>query len=421
VIVNQHNDYSQLVERMNREAYISTPIFRDIHKHHASNTILCVGITFLDGEFYVVSVSHKDAPQFALTTHNHFNVELMAYLTNGHVDEMQVTPYIQETHNLFRNLNDCNRIIPLTQWSTTLRTYNEKVLAFVQKHLDVVTTPTYQFMQMAIDTLRRIEYAGLAVDVPALDTYFENKSKRFVTDGKVYSQYYPYTTTGRPSNRFGGINFAALNKHDGSRAAFVSRFRDGVLLQLDFESYHLRLIADVMNVQLPNEPIHQYLAKQYFGKDTISQEEYDEGKQITFGILYGADIETDIPLLHSIKELSKTIYKNYQIDGLRAPISGRQIYLPENDATENKLFNYFVQNYEFESTVPRLKELLDYLNTKQSKLVLYTYDAVLIDCHPDELTEIQAHAYAILGANKYPLRSYIGSNYNELKEIVSME
>lgn len=421
MIINSYEQYNNLIERMNREAYISTPIFRDIHKHPAINQILCVGITFLDGEFYVVSVSHKDAPQFALTFHEHFNVELMAYLTNGHIGDMEMSSYIQETHNLFRNINDCNRVIPITQWSSVLRTYNEKVLTFVQKHMDVVNTTTYQFMRMAVDKLREIEYAGLAVDVPVLDTYFENKSKRFATDGKVYSQYYPYTTTGRPSNRFGGINFAALNKNDGSRAAFVSRFPDGVLLQLDFESYHLRLIADVMNVQLPDEPVHRYLAKQYFGKDEISQEEYDEGKQITFGILYGADVETDIPLLKSIKELSKTICKKYQTEGLKAPISGRTIYIPDNDATENKLFNYFVQNYEFESTVSRLRELLDYLNTKQSKLVLYTYDAVLIDCHPDELIEIQARSNAILGANKYPLRSYIGSNYNELKEIVSTE
>ena len=28
------------------------------------------------------------------------------------------------------------------------------------------------------------------------------------TDGMVYSEYNPYTATGRPSNRFGGLNFA---------------------------------------------------------------------------------------------------------------------------------------------------------------------------------------------------------------------
>ena len=49
-------------------------------------------------------------------------------------------------------------------------------------------------------------------------------------DGLVYSEYNPYTTTGRPSNRFGGTNFAALNKTDGSREKYISRFDGGMLV-----------------------------------------------------------------------------------------------------------------------------------------------------------------------------------------------
>ena len=51
----------------------------------------------------------------------------------------------------------------------------------------------------------------------------------------VYSEYNPYTSTGRPSNRFGGMNFAALNKSDGSREQFISRFNNGVLVEMDFD------------------------------------------------------------------------------------------------------------------------------------------------------------------------------------------
>ena len=61
------------------------------------------------------------------------------------------------------------------------------------------------------------------------------------TDGMVYSEYNPYTATGRPSNRFGGINFAALNKKDGSRKKFISRYgKDGMLIEMDYDAYHLR-------------------------------------------------------------------------------------------------------------------------------------------------------------------------------------
>ena len=51
-------------------------------------------------------------------------------------------------------------------------------------------------------------------------------------EGEVHSEYNIYTSTGRPSNRFGGTNFAALNKKDGSRKQYISRFKNGVLVEM---------------------------------------------------------------------------------------------------------------------------------------------------------------------------------------------
>lgn len=417
MIINGSEKYNELIERMNREVHICTPIFRDIHKHPNVNKTLCVGYTFLNSDFYMVSVTHEDAVQFkeppiVTNTITDEQINIITYLSNKHIptiDEVY-TPYVQSSNMLFNNMRDSHRIPSITNWSTVVRTYHKKILAILEQELGTKN----QFISSAVRTLRRIESAGLAVDVSIFDEYFENKSSRLVTDGLVYSQYYPYTMTGRPSNRFGGINFAALNKSDGSRSAFISRFEDGKLLQLDFESYHLRLIAQYMNVPVPTEPIHQYLAKQYFGKNEITQEEYDEGKQITFGILYGADVQTDIPLLQSIKQLANVVYSNYQHSGLIAPISKRKINVPEYDITENKLFNYFVQNYEFEMTISRIESLLDYLETKESKLILYTYDAVLLDCPKTEINEIEGVARRILSDNTFPVRVYEGNNYNEM-------
>lgn len=431
MIISVREQYDELIERMNREAYISTPIFRSTYRHSAINDILCVGYSFLNGDFYMVSVSHIDAPTFPLIEHTNdsyhthtkiakgHDVELMAYIANVEFPEIEehYTPVIRDTHNVLFT-KEANRLVPLMVWSSVIKSYHKKLIRFIEKHNDVVTTDAYLFTRKAVQTLRKIELSGLAVDTEIFDQHFENKTKLYLMDNMVYSEYYPYTTTGRPSNRFGGINFAALNKTDGTRSAFVSRFASGSLLQMDFESYHLRLIGNYMGIQMPDEPIHTYLAKQYFGKDHITQEEYDEGKQITFSILYGNDVDTDIPLLKSIRNLSKQIFATYQADGLKAPYSGRNIIVPEKDATENKLFNYFVQSLEFESTVPKLSKILGYLDGKQSKILLYTYDAVLLDCHPDELEEVQAHCNVILSGNSYPVRTYIGSNYDELKEVL---
>lgn len=328
---------------------------------------------------------------------------------------------MNDTLNAFRGIKDINRTIPITLWSMILKSYHRKYIDILNSNIEVVSSPQYQFMNRAIHTLARIESSGLAVDVPVFDKFFENKSKRLVKNGLVYSQYFPYTTTGRPSNRFGGVNFSALNKSDGSRESFISRFENGVLVQMDFESYHLRLIGNHIGIEMPSIPIHKYLATQYYQKDDISQEEYDEAKQITFSILYGADVDTDIPLLNSIKQLSKTLYESYKTgNGLIAPLSGRKIHITETDASENKVFNYFVQSFEFERTVLELERVLDFLENKKSKLVLYTYDAVLLDCHPDEMEEVLDGCKQILEGKTYPIRIYTGTTYNSLKEVVSV-
>ena len=58
-----------------------------------------------------------------------------------------------------------------------------------------------------------------------------------------WTQYHPFTTTSRPSNNFGGVNYAALNKDDGSRDRFVSRFEGGKLVQFDYDDIILVLLV----------------------------------------------------------------------------------------------------------------------------------------------------------------------------------
>ena len=102
---------------------------------------------------------------------------------------------------------------------------------------------------------------------------------------RLYNHYNLYTSTGRPSNKHGGVNYAALNKEDGSRESFVSRFEQGMLLEFDYDAYHVRLIADIIDYNLPNGSIHEYFGKQYFGNDKLTKDQYEESKKITFRLL----------------------------------------------------------------------------------------------------------------------------------------
>jgi hypothetical protein len=417
MIINTDLQYNELCARMNRDAYISTPILRDVHLHPAVNKVLCLMVSFSAKEHYLMSISHMDAPQFLLPDlSKSINPETLAYIHGvdvGTVDDYQ-PQIVQSTRNLFNTVKDCNRVIPIMAFNNGLRRYHTAIL---EKVPSLEVNDTYRFVQRGIETLRTIETAGIQVDTEVFVTHFAPHKKAMV-DGKVYTQYFPYTATGRPSNRFGGINFAALNKHDGSRAAFVSRFDGGQLVQFDFESYHLRLLAQEMNVSLPTDvPVHTYLARQYYGKQDISQEEYDIAKQATFAILYGQDIEVDIPFFQNVKVLAKSLYKEYSFHGYGvAPKSGRHIHFG-GTVEENKVLNYFVQALEYESTIGKLQNVLDYLQNKESRLVMYTYDAILLDGHPDEIHPILEDIPTILDATQYPVRRYVGQNYHELVEI----
>ena len=87
----------------------------------------------------------------------------------------------------------------------------------------------------------------------------------------VFGQYNMMTPTGRPSNAFGNVNYAALNEKTGQRDCFTSRFGDdGLLIMVDYESYHLRLLANFLDYDLPRTSLHEYLGKLYHGKDDFS-------------------------------------------------------------------------------------------------------------------------------------------------------
>ena len=117
--------------------------------------------------------------------------------------------------------------------------YKESIEEFVNdisfKNLNGVIT----------ETLADIERNGLFVDNDVFDSYFSDKRVKPI-DNKVYTEYNIFTSTGRPSNHYGGINYAALNKENGCRKSFVSRFgRDGLIVTMDYSAYHPRIIAKI--------------------------------------------------------------------------------------------------------------------------------------------------------------------------------
>ena len=91
---------------------------------------------------------------------------------------------------------------------------------------------------------------------------------------------------------------------------------------MDYDAFHLRLIAKIINYKTPSESFHKYLGKQYFKSDKLTSEQYSESKKITFRILYGG--LPDIFLNYGIFILTKVILRHQKVKGFTRQILERQ-------------------------------------------------------------------------------------------------
>jgi hypothetical protein len=417
MIITGYDQYNILIERMNREDCIIIPIFRDIHYHRMENAVLCVGVVFVTGETFIVSISHKDAPMFDIPSGSKCltidDINALAYVNNKHIPEIEYTAYVHDTHNKFGNSTDANKLIPLMSWGKIIKEYASNLLAiFIENSADI-NSDKMVFAKSLLSTLKNIENSGLCVSPVLLEEYFGSKTVRSYKSDFVYSQYNPYTVTNRPSNRFGGINFSALNKSDGSRDIFISRYQNGCLVQFDFEAYHLRLIADILDVKLPTgNSIHLELAKMYFNTDIITDDLYAQSKSKTFEIMYGMSNETYGFELFEKIHMMRQMFQNETT--IELP-SGMTVAVEQPNAS--KLFNYYMQSLEIVQTLPKLNSILNLLQNTNNKLILYTYDSILVDMENFDHALIHDMIEILEENKKFPVRVYSGNTYNNIKEI----
>jgi hypothetical protein len=284
-------------------------------------------------------------------------------------------------------------------------------------------TPEFRAYEcLAIDNFYAIEHAGLQVDVVQ---FAEHLKPDAIAGTQALTEYNLYTTTGRPSNTFGGVNFAALNKSDGSRAAFTSRFKQGMLIEMDFDAFHVRLIADIIGFDLPSDSVHMYFGQQYFNRTELTPEEYAQSKQITFRLLYGGiDKEFEkIAFFAETKRYIQRLWQQYRRDGIvHTPVMHRPMhktYLPE-DMNANKLFNYMLQATETEHNLQVINDVHDALQGYNSKLILYTYDSLLFDYDMTDGRDLLVSIRRAMDANgRYPVKIKAGVNYHMMQDMTS--
>ena len=126
---------------------------------------------------------------------------------------------------------------------------------------------------------------------------------------------------------------------------------------------------------------HGHLAESY-GVD------YETAKGITFRYLYGGldEAASEIPFFQAVQTYTDKLWAGFVVSGyLTTPVFKRRIHFTRiEEPNKQKVFNYLLQALETEINYRKIGELLDGMEGKMSKIILYTYDALLIDVHPAE-------------------------------------
>ena len=307
-------------------------------------------------------------------------------------------------YNRFNNFIKVNQLIPISKLYESC----EKVYEKVRNVIEFEIPDSFDFYnKTATNVFFLLEQSGLGIYYDAFIEMFSPKDPLYnITGNTVLTSYNLYNVTSRPTNAFNSVNFAAIPKGNEFRKCF--RPTGDYFVELDFDGYHLRLLCEQIDYPLSSESAHKQLAKQYFNKEEITDDEYNKAKQINFHAIYGKIPEkyAFLEVFNKIDGFIKRLWSEYETNGrVLAPISNKPFTKTLKDMHPQKLMNYLMQSLETSRNVLILKDVLGYLKDKKTKLVLYTYDALLFDFYKDDGKETLEELKVILeSGGKYPTK-----------------
>ena len=412
--------------------YIVIPIYSDgfLHPLHKDNKLSLLYMKELGNDGRMLTFNHMDS----LSTDSYEFLKDKTILTPSKKKLLSVYPFkqvldmnmlnwwlynkpmnldikvntIDILNNRFYNLKQINTIIPIYKHLE----YCNKVARQIEqlwKNKDKINFDDYLLYNTeAVLAYYSIERKGIKVSDDVCDV-FDNRVKKHISNKKLYSDYFLNTTTGRPSNSFGSVNFAAMEPE--KRQTILPD--NDLLVEYDYDAYHLRIIADLVGYKFPEGSVHEYLAG-WYGVD------YKESKAITFKILYGGisnDIANKVPFFKKVRHFISLQWKLFnQQKYVQTYIYNRRIISSNlEDMNANKVFNYLIQAHETELNIKTIIELQRYLLDKKTDLVLYGYDSFLFDFSKQDGEHILYNLKKILEKNNHPVKLKQGYNYQEIK------
>ena len=444
-IIDSHKEFFKFLEKEADNVHFIIPIYCGEYKSvHESDISLLYVYSIDSSNEYMLCYDHSESESLNKQTlkdylnsfekifcynkktllkysekNNLIDIDLVQWFySNTYLDQEYDTATHDQFYRTYENLSDINVVIPISKHYDRCKKIREQffnVLDYFEDQSYTITT-AHDYYDFILRTLYNIEKNGLNIDHKIFNKHFK---ETLYTDKLVFTEYNIYTTTGRPSNRFNGINYAALNKEDGSRSAFTSRYKNGILVQFDYDAYHLRLLADLIDYKFPDDiSVHEYLGKMYFEKDTLNEAEYQESKQISFKLLYGG-ITKDymaVEFFAQVKKYTDLLFEKFTEEGyIESPLAGRKLYKKFfKDINPSKLLNYFIQIYETERNILIISSVDELLQDKECKLILYTYDSFLFDMSVYDENLIRQIKETIELNNKFPSKLTKGDNYHDV-------
>lgn len=382
---------------------------------HPSLTKPCL-VYYNDGEKgYILPIDHSEAFKLDWETVKQFICSFQTicvldkkfhlyFLPGDNLVDLNFDIYIDEsefdtkTHINFNRekyyINELNSIIPI---SKHYEKWENIYCRLIDKGLLSKWCGTNEFLNGPFtNVFYQIEKNGVGIDPRKFNKHFEvNWKDNSVYGNTVYTQYNLYNLTTRPSNAFNGVNFAALPK-DGARESFEPN--NYIFVEFDYSAYHPRIIGKMIDYEFAGEP-------------------YDEvPKEIMFQNIYGGirDEYAWFPFFTALKEWLDEEWKAFNdFNHLGLP---SRIDIPKHkieNPNPNKILSYLIQSYETYYNTLTLQRVLKLLYGKKTKIVLYTYDSILLDVAKEDI-KLLPKIKQELEADGFPTRMSVGENYGAL-------
>jgi len=428
-IVDNDEQIQKLIDASHSEAFVEV-ITKNDNIHPKINEIILVYYRPLkEKKGYIIGLKHQDIFSikyskivelfektpvlFVLNKKNllyypnfkNFNLIDLSILKNHYLNgEIEINypslPYY------FTN----NEIIPLVKhYERCEQTYNEVKSLF---QLYSSSDEVFEYYNSTfVEEFQTVECNGLKIDKITFDSHFNIKEESHSIDnGIIFTQYNLNTLTTRPANSYNNINFSALNKKDGARKSFIPK--NDTFIEYDYDSYHLRLLAWIINYEFDETSVHEQLAKYYFKTDVVSEEQYKLSKQYSFRQLYGGVSEQyiHVPYFYNVNNLTEKLWDEFNSNGFIEISHGKRFYKKHiKDINPSKLLNYYIQALETFRNLNKIYQINRYCADLNTKLVLYNYDSFVLDV---DTTEDIEPIFNILNSKKFPVKTKIGKTLN---------